>query len=541
MIEQISTDYFHSLTSIPEGEVLEFKEAKQSFSMTTLADYSAAISNEGGGKLILGVKNNGNLVGTSIYSGTENKVAHQLYQLIGIKTHVTSYHVGEKRIVVVEIPSRPMGRPVVSSGKYRYPMRLGESLVEMDMNTLSQIFNEISPDHSAMTITGSSISDLESSNIAKFKNLWAKKTSNSAYLKKPDSEILSSLNLISVSGLTLSGLLLFGSEESLAKFVPDAEIVFEWRSEPDQTNYDYRQSWRSGFLGIYEDIWKVLDARNVRHSFQEGLIQREIKSFDEKPFREALLNAIAHRDYRMSGHSIFIKANPKFYTVESPGGLIGGVNLKNIFHKTAWRNRLLAESLEKAGLVERSGQGIDDIFEISIRNGKGAPIMEEPFSNSFKITIPARIQDEKFIRFLESISQDKGIVFSLDEIIELERIRKEAPVQKIKFKEKFLEYGLVEKIGRSRGTKYVLSHDYYQVSESRGVYTRLTGISRSKRKALIIQHIEKNNSGKRADFLDAFPELSPKDITNLLQELKGEGKITFVGHPKYGTWKLNLN
>ncbi len=541
MLKKLSQDAYKSLILQAEGEALEFKEAKINFPIKSLFDYAAAIANEGGGKLVLGVDDERKIVGTQVYTGTENKISHKIFQSTGLKTQSTAYEVLGERILIIDIPSRPTGRPVQSGGNYRYPMRVGESIIEMDAYTLGQIFKEISPDHSATFIKGATTDDLNQDNLNKFKVLWAKKTGRESYLKKDNEEILSSLNLIDKENITLTALILFGTEKSLAKFVPDSEIVFEWRNEPKQTNYDYRISWREGFIGIYDEIWKTLDARNVRQSYQDGLIQREIRAFDEKPFREALLNAVSHRDYSMTGHSIFIKASPESYFIESPGGLIGGINLQNIFDKTAWRNRLLAEVLEKAGLVERSGQGIDDIFEITIRNGKGTPKIEELYLDSFKITIPAKIEDIYFINYLELISQKKGLFLRLGEILELERIRKNGPLKKIKHKDRFLENNLIDKVGQGKGSKYILSHDYYKITRSEGVYTKLSGISRNKSKELILNHIQKNNNAERAEFNDVFPELSPQDISNLLQELRRDNKIYFNGPPKTGVWKIKTD
>lgn len=536
---KLSIKEYKKLIALKENEALELKEAKANFSKRDFADYSAAIANERGGKLILGVDDDGELVSTSVFENTENKLPHEIYQSTGLKTQATSYEVSGKRILVIDIPSRPIGRPVQSNGRYRYPMRLGESLTEMDTETLGKIFQEISPDNSAGIVSQLTFKELNKSYIESFKKLWAKKASNNVYLSKTDTEILTALNLKQGDGIALAALILFGENEALTKHLPDSEIVFEWRAKPQQTNFDYRQTWRIGFIGIYDEIWQALDARNTRHSFQEGFVQREIKAFDEKPFREALLNAVAHRDYTLKGQSIFIKANPEYYTIESPGALIGGVTLKNIFDKTAWRNRLLAETLEKAGLVERSGQGIDDIFEITIRNGKGTPKMEEPFSSSFKITIPAKIEDLKFIQYLESVSREKNLALNLEEILELEHIRKEGPVSKVKFSDKFSDNGIIDKLGTGRGRKYILSHKYYISTKAKGLYTRLTGLSREAKKQLIIKHIKENGKAERVELKDAFPDLTPQDVSNLLQELRSEKSIVFSGPRRTGHWELS--
>lgn len=111
------------------------------------------------------------------------------------------------------------------------------------------------------------------------------------------------------------------------------------------------------------EIWRELESRNIRTPFQQGFIQREVFAFDERSIREAVLNAVTHRDYSISGQVIFITASPDGFLIESPGGFLPGITPKNVIFSRAWRNQRLAEVFEKAGLVERSGQGLDLIFE----------------------------------------------------------------------------------------------------------------------------------------------------------------------------------
>lgn len=72
---------------------------------------------------------------------------------------------------------------------------------------------------------------------------------------------------------------------------------------------------------------------------------------------------------------------------------------------------------------------------------------------------------------------------------------------------KFLELGIIESIGRTRGTKYILSHKYYAQEGKVGTHTRLTGLSRDQIKELILNHLRKNRKGVMKDFLDAFRDL----------------------------------
>lgn len=307
----------------------------------------------------------------------------------------------------------------------------------------------------------------------------------------------------------------------------------------DITSFQERViNWREPFFKIYDEIWETINARNLRIPFQEGLIQREVYAFSEKPVREALLNAVAHRDYTINSQSIFIKASPEEFFIESPGGFPPGITSENILHKTFWRNRSIAETFEKAGLVERSGQGMDDIFGSTIKEGKGMPDLSESDAFSVLLKIPAKVKDKEFILFLERVTKDKEIILSFEEIYELEKIREHQMVTDSEFKKKFLDIGIIEKIGRTRGAKYILSHKYYTQEGISGIYTRLTGLSRDQKKELILNHLRKNEKGFIKDFLDVFPDLKQPDINNLLQELKRDGKVIHTGTRLSGYWAL---
>lgn len=93
-------------------------------------------------------------------------------------------------------------------------------------------------------------------------------------------------------------------------------------------------------------------------------------------------------------------------------------------------------------------------------------------------------------------------------------------------------------MGKTRGRQYILSHRYYVLERALGIHTRLTGLSRDQKKELIINHLKKNKKGIFAEFLDAFGDLKPKDIENILQELRKAKRIKYVGPKRSGYWIL---
>lgn len=526
----------------PEGLHLEFKRAENSFSESKdLPDYCAALANEGGGKLILGVvrvDNRYRVVGTKAFQGTHNKLSHNLLQKIKIRVDVEELRHPDGRVLIFHVPSHPPGQPVISTGKYHYPMRTGESLVEMNAMTLKRILNETTPDFSSCIVEGLNLSDLDGNALENFRARWAQKAKRKDYLKFANDKMLDGIGLLSPRGLNYAALILFGKKEKIDRLLPGCEIIFEWRQLAKKTPHDYRVTWREPFFKIYDGIWETINARNLRIPFQEGLFQREIFAFSEKPIREALLNAVAHRDYTIGSRSIFINASPEEFVIESPGGFLPGITPENVLHKREWRNRCIAETFEKAGLVERAGQGMDDIFEGTIREGKGMPDLYGSDEYSVRLKIPAQVKDKNFILFLERIASEKQITLSFEEIYELGRLRDQQPVSSLKFKGRFLKLGIIEKAGKTRGTKYLLSHSYYAMEGRAGTHTRLTGLSRDQKKELILNHLRKNREGVMKDFRDVFPDLKPTDIHNFLQELKRSGRIVFIGNRRTGYWRL---
>ena len=530
---------FDSWLMKPEGLKLEFKEARNQFSKDkALPDYCAAIANEGGGKLILGVNNDRKVVGTKAFSENHNKVPIELFQKIKIRIDVEELHHPDGRVLIFHIPGRPVGQVIRSTGGYTYPMRVGESLVEMDTETLRTILTETEQDFSAQAVPGLKITDLDEVALANFRSRWAQKAKRNDFLGFSYDKMLRAVGLLTDNKLNYAALILFGKKEKIDALLPGSEIIFEWRNSPGKIPHDFRINWREPFFKIYDAVWDAINARNSRFPFQEGLFQREVVAFNEKAIREALLNAVTHRDYSISGWSIFIKASPKEFVIESPGGFPPGITTENILYKSCWRNRCIAEAFEKAELVERAGQGMKDIFESAIREGKGLPDLSDSDAFSVTLKIPAQVKDEKFILFLEKIVKEKQVLLSFEEIFELEKIRAHHKIEDVENKKKFLEMGLIEKIGKTKDARYILSHKYYVHEGKAGIHTRLVGIPRDKQKELILRHLTKNNKGYSMDFQDIFPELQPMDISNLLRELRNDGKIMHIGSKKYGYWRL---
>lgn len=531
-----SEEQFKEWLQNSEGLNLEFKKAENSFNESKdLPDYCAALANEGGGKLVLGVTNDRWITGTKAFMGNVDTLSHKILQSLKIRVDVEELIVEEKRVLIFHIPSRPIATIIGSSGDYKYPMRAGSSLVEMTQEKIREIHGENATDFSTQIVSKLALSDMDDSSITAFKELWAKQQKKAEYANFPNEKLLRSVAALTDKGINYAGLILFGKSDKIKELLPGAEIIFEWRQE-QKIQHDFRKEWKAPFFSIFDDIWSTINARNVRFPFQQGFIQREVLAFNEKTIREAVLNAVTHRDYSLQAQSIFIKASPNEFLIQSPGGFVSGITEENILNRSAWRNRRIAEILQRAGLVERAGQGLDTIFGNTIREGKGVPDFNGTDSYSVSLHIPAKVKDEQFILFLEKVTNENQISLSLEEIYELENMRERQKVTQMNFREKFINLGIIERVGKTRGAKYILSHKWYEYKERPGLYTKIIGLSRDKNKELILFHLQKHLNGARsADFQDALG-LDQQAVNNMLQELKSEGKVKFEGSKVTGKW-----
>ena len=148
--------------------------------------------------------------------------------------------------------------------------------------------------------------------------------------------------------------------------MPQAEIVFEYRSSDASGPANQREEFRSGFFSYYDRLWQLVNLRNDKQHYQEGFFVYDIQTFNERVVREVILNAVSHRNYQMGG-SVFVRQYRDRLVVESPGGFPNGISLSNILNRQLPRNRRIAEILALCGLVERSGQGMNIIYEQSIK------------------------------------------------------------------------------------------------------------------------------------------------------------------------------
>lgn len=521
-----------------EDEHLEFKEAKRVFRLEQLAKYCAALANERGGVMILGVSHSTprHVTGSQAFRNLINTRA-RLTETLRLRIDAEELQHPEGRVVVFQVPSRPLGLPIPYQGTYW--MRRGEELVPMTEDMLRRIFDETVPDYSATICPNASLDDLDPEAIEWLQTAWRRKTGNTAISRLSPEQLLSDTDLTVDEGVTYAALILLGRRRALSHYLSHAEVIFEYRSGEGSIEYAQREEYREGTLLYLDKLWDLINSRNDVQPIRHGLFMYDVPTFNEDAVREALLNAVSHRDYRLAG-SVFVRQYPQRLEIVSPGGFPPGITADNILWRQHPRNRRIAENLARCGLVERSGQGADRMYESCITEGKALPDFTGTDEHQVSLSLEGQIRDPQFVEFLQEFVADRPSPPSTQDLLVLDLVSRDVAIPEFLRHHLggLVEEGALERVGRGRGTRYLLAQRYYRMVGRKGEYTRRRGLDRDTNKALLLKHIENNRreGSPLRELRNVLPMLSSAQVQTLLRELRADGRIHVRGRTKAGRW-----
>jgi ATP-dependent DNA helicase RecG len=531
-----SLDALRAWMADAEDEHLEFKEAKGGFHFEELVKYCCAMANEGGGRVILGVtdKRPRRVIGSRAFEDFQRT---KLGLLERLRLRIDAWEIAhpDGRVLAFEVPGRPTGVPIQYNGAYW--MRGGESLVPMTPDVLKRIFAETQPDFSAEICPGADLGDLDRWAIDLFRDKWAARARRSDLASFEPEQLLIDADLyLPAGGLTYAALILFGTDPAMARLLGQAELIFEYRSDPASIPYQQRQEFRRGLLLFHDELWSLINLRNEVHSVRDGPYRRDIVALNEDAVREAVLNAVSHRDYRLYGPT-FVRHSPRRLEIVSPGGFPPDVNPSNVLFRQSPRNRRLAEALARCGLVERSGQGADRMFQASLAEGKLPPDFSASTPESVCVVLNGVVQDEAFVTFLERITAEKQSHFSVMDLVVLDAVHRGLSTPEIMRGRltELVALGAVERLDRSR---LVLSRSFYILKGRPGEYTRRAGLDRNTRKELLLKHIAGSGTtgAPIEELAQVLPDASRNELKVLLRELRKAGRAHTRGMRRAARW-----
>lgn len=520
---------------------IEFKEAKRNYPFAggkhtdpkerrrCVLGYVVALANEKGGRLVLGMADDmpHAVVGSDFAQDKVGELVDEIYERLGIRIETTELYEDNKRVLVLSVPSRPIGRLLRFEGVPL--MRTGESLREMSDAEIFRILTEQEPDFSAKICEGLAIDDLDKDAIAEMKTQYARKQENPLFQNYPDEQVLSDLDLLKDGKLNYAALILLGKSEAIRKYLPQNNIVVEFRTYRSMIQYTARKEFQLPLFIAIDKVWDYINqpASNPLLHYNDGPYIFDIPSFNKEAIREAILNSVCHRSMLIQS-DVLIKQYPDSITITNAGGFPAGVDMNNILTvNSVPRSKLMSEILQKTGLVERSGQGVDKMFYNCIMEGKALPDYSGTDPYQVSLTFNAPILDPAFVIFVRNEQSKRSAAERLN-VFELLTLYKVAMRDYAGLEEKILRKLTEEGLVIYEKGSYRLSDEYQDATAE-----KLKGFNMQHLK-LVSDCFQKHGFINRTILKDVFADiLSEKQVRRFISKMEDAGIIQKEGAGKY--------
>lgn len=535
-------------SAIPTRETLEieFKSDRTKLPDNDLVDAVVAFANTIGGTIYLGVENDGTVTGLhkahQDYTQLAAYIANKTVPPVSVRAElleegfpVLAIHVPKCRSIVASSVGKIQRRRLKADGTPEnvpmYPFEINTRLSELSLL-----------DFSAQPVPGSSYGDLDPLERERLRKIiLAYPGGEKNLLELSDEELDKALQLVITVGdqivPTYTGMLLLGKQEKLREYMPTAESGFLMMNG---TEVSTNETFYLPLLAATERMLDFVNARNPEQEMEMGLFRISIPEFDKRAVREAIINAFSHRDYTQLGR-VLVRMDSDGLTVTNPGGFIEGVTIQNILTvEPHGRNPVLADALKRIGLAERSGRGVDRIYEGSLRYGRALPDYSETSSTSVTLFIPRGMPDKSLVYLISEQQQKTGVPVPLNALLVLNLLRqsrrmttaeisKEAHIPEAKMRatlEYLTETGIIEAIGTGRGRAYILSAKSYKDPAK---YVRQTGIDQLRFPELVMKLAKQQGFVSRKDVIELL-HISPSQAYRLLRKMVEDGRLTRQGN-----------
>jgi ATP-dependent DNA helicase RecG len=551
MTEQELNDILFKLCSLTaETEVVEFKEAKNTYDFTKLGKYFSALSNEANLKgkpyawFVFGVENERHQIVDTRFR-PERKHLDSLKSEIANKTtnritfiEIHELNLPEGRVVMFQIPAAPKGFPIAFEGHYYG--RDDEELVPLNLEELERIRAQaVKEDWSVVIVSNAGMEDLDSQAIEIARNNFKSKfPDKAAEISQWDNITFLNKAKITIKGqITRTAILLLGKEES-EHFINPAEAKIRWLlKDANGNDKDYMIVGCPLLLAVDKVYAKI---RNLKYRYiKEGtLFPDEVDQYEPYTIREALNNCIAHQDYTCHGRINVVELDDKL-VFTNLGSFIPG-SVERVVREDApeehYRNRFLATAMFNLKMVDTAGGGIKKIF--NYQRNRYFPLPDyELGGNRVKVTIIGKILDMDFARVL---ARNQGL--TLDQIIMLDKVQKKSELTAEE--ERHLKSrNLIE----GRKPNFYISLKVAKTTGQKAAYSKNRAFDKSYYLDLIEKAIREHGFVERADVDELLWGKLPEwmdskqkknKITNLLSELRIDGKTSNIGSYAKSRWVL---
>lgn len=535
---------------IPERESLtvEFKSDRNRLPDRDLVAAVICLANTEGGEVYVGVEQDGKVTGLhpshQNVAGVAALIANQTSPPLAVRVEVLA--VGEHRVAKIVVPK---SRQLVATSegllqRRRLKADSTPECVPLYPHEIAQRQSDLGLlDYSALPLASASLSDLDPLERERLRQCVERYSGDRALSGLGDEELDGALGMVRRNEgrlvPTVAGLLMIGKEGAIREHLPTHEAAFQVLLGTEVRVNEFR---RAPLLKTFEWVEQQFGARIVEKELQVGLFRVAVPDYDPRAFREAFVNALVHRDYTRLG-AVHVRWETGAIVISNPGGFVEGVTLENLLVvEPRPRNPLLADAIKRVGLAERTGRGIDLIYQGLLRYGRRAPDYGRSDSNSVVVVLSGGETD---VGLLRTIIEEEGRVghsLPVDSLIALCLLRHERRIDTARVAheiqkdeanarqviERLVEAGLVQAHGVKKGRTYTLSPRVYQSMGKPADYVREAGFSRLQQEQMVLQYVQTHGRIARKDVCELC-RMNEDQAGYLLRKLCRSNALELVG------------
>lgn len=393
---------------------LDFKEDaptdKESYRI--VLDAALCLANTAGGAVVLGVDDDGRgadaFVGTRLDATMVKKYIHDNSRP-RLLVDVTDVRYRGRRVLVVAVRS---DQEIYADSRGRAPHRIGTDCVGMDPATQQRLREERRGFDPSAMLAGQQEIDSTALLRARQRLATSLRPVSNGLSKLSDDDLLRALAVMNNDGgLLEAGWYLLG--------VDGVNLVYQYRESPGGEPRVVERL-AGPLLLVYDRVMELVSLRRqlTPVTLPDGQ-QLQIEDFPELAVREAIGNALIHRDYRLDG-PVVVEHSPSVLVVTSPGPLVAGVTVDNILtHPSKPRNRILASAVRTLELAEEVGRGVDRMYREMVRSGRPTPTIDASF-DQVRVALVGGAPDVNIARYVASL--DSSVRDDTDAMIILLRL-----------------------------------------------------------------------------------------------------------------------
>lgn len=549
------------LDLIAGGETLgvEFKgEGRRPFNDNDLVEAVACLANGAGGVLLIGVEDDQQVTGARPRHGdvtdpirVQALIVNKTIPPLSVAASVVA--VGDVEVVVIEVPQAPMAVGTTRGTFTRRALRVDgtpECVPLTAYDILSLGYTATGRDYALTPVPRVELDDLDPRAFDLFRKLASAGSGDRTLAQMSDLDIARALRVATPSGaITLGAVLLFGTEALIAAHAPTHEVLFQ---EVVAGQLTASPAWRTSLFRVAVDLEEALSRRNTEQEFLTGMVRVGVPRFPARVVREVVANALVHRDYTELG-PVNVLVSDDALTVRSPGGLPAGITLGNLLYETSPRSPVLADAFKRAGLVDRAGKGVGDMYRTLLSSGRGEPDYSRTTDRSVSVVIPTAGVDLDMARFVVEYERENPPL-ELRDLRLLHEVRAQGATTPTELADALdlglgivrpalttlTERGILEVRGAGRSRQYHLSAGFYQRAEDRSGYVRLRPMDPIQQKQMILTYVQTYGSITRGQAMELC-RVGATQARTLLKSMVQAGDLVLHGERRGAHYKLSEN